>query len=101
MSTTGQTLLVAMLAIVTFALRGAGVAAPRLATTVSKRAAGLAPALLGALVVVNLTNDDGILAFDPRLAGVAAAAILAWRRAPFIACVLTGAIVAGLLRLTQ
>lgn len=61
---------------------------------------GLFPAALFAGLVVILTFDiNGTLALDPRLGGVAVAALLAWKRAPFIVTVLAAMTVTALLRL--
>jgi branched-subunit amino acid transport protein len=71
---------------------------PDVPEPVARRTAGLAPALLAALVVTELTSANGVPHVDAKLAGVAAAAVLSWRRAPFAVCVIAGALVAALLR---
>jgi branched-subunit amino acid transport protein len=56
-------------------------------------------AVLAAVAIV-LTFDGGRrLTLDARAAGVAAGAIAAWRRAPFVVVVVTAACVAALIRL--
>ena len=63
------------------------------------RAMGLIPAAVVMAVIVQLTVADGTsLVLDARLAGVAIAAVLVWRRAPFIVVVLAAAAVTALLR---
>jgi branched-subunit amino acid transport protein len=57
-------------------------------------------ALLAALVVVQTLADGQRLSFDgPRLAGLAAAAVAVWRRAPFLVVIVIAGLVAALLRL--
>jgi branched chain amino acid efflux pump len=55
-------------------------------------------ALFAALVVQQTVVRDGDLVIDARLAGVAAGAVAAWRRVPFIAVVLTAMAVTALAR---
>lgn len=63
------------------------------------RAAGLIPAAVVMAVVIQLTVANGkSLVLDERLAGVAVAAVLVWRRAPFIVVVVSAAIVTAALR---
>ncbi len=63
------------------------------------RAAGLIPAAVVMAVIVQLTVANGkSLVFDERLAGVAVAGLLVWRRAPFIVVVLSAAVTTALLR---
>lgn len=64
------------------------------------RAAGLIPAAVVMAVIVSLTLvRGGSLVIDERLAGLAVAALLVWRRAPFIVVVLAAAAVTAGLRL--
>jgi len=64
------------------------------------RAAGLIPAAVVMAVIVSLTlSQGGSLVIDERLAGLAAAAVLVWRRAPFIVVVVAAAAVTATLRL--
>jgi branched-subunit amino acid transport protein len=65
---------------------------------VTERTAGLAPALLAALVAIQLTGPHGVLQLDVKVPAVIVAAVLAALRAPFIVCVVAGALVAGLMR---
>ena len=61
----------------------------------------LPPALLTALIVVatfGAPGDDGGLALDARAAGIAAAAVAVWLKAPFIVVIVVGAAVTALLR---
>ncbi len=60
----------------------------------------LAVALLAALVALSTFADGDRLTFDaPLAAGVGAAGVAAWRRAPFIVVVVLAAVVAAVLRL--
>jgi branched-subunit amino acid transport protein len=58
----------------------------------------LAPALLAALVVTNTLASGRHLVLDARLAGVAAAAVALWLRAPVLVAVVVAAAVAAGLR---
>lgn len=59
----------------------------------------LPPALLMALIVVQTVGGEGgALVLDARLAGMAAAGVAVWRRAPFLVVVAAGAGTAALLR---
>lgn len=63
------------------------------------RAAGLIPAAVVMAVIVQLTVADGrTLVVDARLAGVAVAGVLVWRRAPFLVVVLAAALVTATVR---
>lgn len=63
------------------------------------RAANLIPAAVVMGVIVQLTVANGrTLELDPRLAGVAVAGLLVWRKAPFLLVVLSAALVTALLR---
>ena len=63
------------------------------------RIAGLVTvALLSALVAVQSFATGHRLTLDARMAALAVAAILLWRRAPFIVVVVAGAVVAAGLR---
>jgi Branched-chain amino acid transport protein (AzlD) len=59
----------------------------------------LASALLAALVVVETFAHGRSLVVDARVAGVAFAAILLWRRAPMTVVVVGAAVVTALVRL--
>lgn len=91
--------LVLGLAALTFALRGLGPFLQTVPAAITSRTAGLAPALLAALVAIELTDSRGLLHPDARLAAVIVAAGLSALRAPLLLCVLAGALVAALLRL--
>ena len=84
---------------ITVVLKGAGALLPHPPDHLARRLAGLAPALLGALVWVELAGDDGVPALDAKTAGVAAALVLFLVRAPFVVCVVAGAAVAAVIRL--
>jgi len=63
------------------------------------RAAGLIPAAVVMAVIVSLTLlKGGDLVIDERLAGLGVAALLVWRRAPFIVVVVAAAAVTAGLR---
>lgn len=59
----------------------------------------VAPVMLVALVVTQTLGGDEEIVVDARVAGVAAAAIAIWRRAPIVAPMFIAALVTGLLRL--
>ncbi len=59
----------------------------------------LAPAVLGALVVVQTFGPGQGLALDARLVGVAAAGIALWRKAPLLVVVIAAAGATALVRL--
>lgn len=89
---------VVLLAVLTLGLKGAGALLPSIPAPLARRLGGLAPALLAALVVTEMTGEGGLPVVDEKLAGVAVAVVLAWRRAPFGICVVAAAVVAGGLR---
>jgi branched-subunit amino acid transport protein len=86
------------LTVLTVLLKGAGALLPELPPAFVARLGGLAPALLAALVYVELAGDHPTPQLGAKAAGVAAAVVLAWRRAPFALCVVAGAAVAAGLR---
>ena len=90
--------LVLGLAGLSFVMRAAGPLLPNLPSAVTERTAGLAPALLAALVAIQLTGSNGLVHLDVKVPAVLVAAVLATLRAPFIVCVVVGALVAALLR---
>ena len=55
-------------------------------------------AMLSALVVLNTFSTGRDLTVDARAAGVAAAVVAAWRRAPFVAVIVIGAAVTAAVR---
>ena len=94
-----MTAAILVLGAVTILFKGAGSLVRTLPPPLERQLGGLAPALLAALIVTETVDDRGIPALDARLAGVAFAAFLAWRRAPFWLCVIAGAAVAAVLRM--
>lgn len=63
------------------------------------RVMGLVPAAVVMAVIVQLSVADGrSLVLDERLAGMAVAAVLVWRRAPFLAVVVAAALTTAGLR---
>ena len=90
--------LVLGLAGLTFAMRATGPLLPNIPTAITARTAGLAPALLAALVAIELTGPNGVVHVDVKIPAVIVAGGLAALRVPFIVCVVAGAFVAALLR---
>jgi hypothetical protein len=90
--------LVLGLASLSFLMRGAGPFLPSVSAGISERTSGLAPALLAALVAIQLTGHNGVLHPDIKLAAVLIAAALATLRVPLLVCVFSGALVAALAR---
>ena len=58
----------------------------------------LPAAVFAALIVVNTFSEDGALVLDARAAGVGAAAVAAWLKAPFLAVVGVAVVVTALVR---
>jgi len=90
--------LVLGLAGLTFVMRAAGPMLPNIPAVITARTAGLAPALLAALVAIELTGPNGVIRLDVKIPAVVVAAGLAALRVPLIACVIAGALVAATLR---
>jgi branched-subunit amino acid transport protein len=90
--------LVVGLASLSFIMRATGSLLPNLPSAITDRTAGLAPALLAALVAIQLNGPNGLIHLDVKVPAVLVAAVLAAFRAPFIVCVIAGALVAALLR---
>ena len=86
------------LASLTFVMKAAGPLLPNIPAAITARTAGLAPALLAALVAIELTGPNGVIHLDVKVPAVIVASALAARRVPFIVCVIAGALVAALLR---
>ncbi|MBW3668775.1 MAG: AzlD domain-containing protein [Actinobacteria bacterium] len=86
---------VATLAVVTIAFRAGGSALP---ASLTRRTAGLAPALLAALVMTEVTSEAGVPELDAKTAGVVAALVAAALRAPLAVTVGIGAAVAAVVR---
>ena len=59
----------------------------------------LAPAMLAALVVTQALGGDRAIVIDERLAGVAAAGVAIWLRAPLLAVMVVAAATAAVIRL--
>lgn len=93
-----MTATVVVLGLVTVLLKGAGALVGRIPDALARRLAGLAPALLAALVYVELAGGHDLPRLDAKAAGVGAAVVLAAFRAPFAVCVVAGAAVAACLR---
>ena len=89
---------IVVLSAITIVFKGAGALLPTIPDAIAKRLGGVAPALLAALVLTELTGDAAIPRVDAKVAGVVVAVVLAWRKAPFAVCVVAGAATAALLR---
>ncbi len=87
-----------LLGLASFVMRGSGALVSRMPAAVASRIGGIAPALLAALVVTALTNHNGTLAVDARLAGIALATVLAVLRMPFVVCMVAASAATALLR---
>lgn len=90
--------LIAGLATLTFAMRATGPLMPHLPAALTERTAGLAPALIAALVAIQLTAASGVLRLDVKALAVLVAAVLSFLRVPLILCVVAGAAIAALVR---
>jgi hypothetical protein len=90
--------LVVGLATLTFAMRATGPLMPRLPSALTDRTAGLAPALIAALVATQLTSASGVLRLDVKALAVLVAAVLSALRVPLVVCVVAGAATAALVR---
>jgi branched-subunit amino acid transport protein len=89
------------LAGVSYALKAAGpvLAGGRQLGPQSRQALDLvAVPLLAALILVQTLGDGHRLVLDARVPALAVAAVLVWRRAPFLVVVLAAAATAALLR---
>jgi branched-subunit amino acid transport protein len=91
-------LVVAGLALGTWALKGAGALLPDLPAGLQSRLQGIAPALLAALVLSQLVGHGGLPHLDARLLGVAVAIGLAAMRMPVLVVVIAAAAVTAVLR---
>ena len=91
-------ILVLGVASLSFVMRAAGPLLPDIPRAISARTAGLAPALLAALVAIQLTGHNGLIHLDVKVPAVLLALALAALRLPFIVCVVAGALLAALLR---
>jgi branched-subunit amino acid transport protein len=82
-----------------FKVAGLVIIGSRRLPPVLERCLALVPAaLISALVVMNTFSTGNELVLDARAAGVTAAAIAAWRRAPLIVVIVLGAGVTALVR---
>jgi branched-subunit amino acid transport protein len=80
----------------TFVIKASGpilIGEEELSPTARAIIALLAPALLTALVVVETVGGDGEIVLDARLAGVGAAALALWLRAPILLVILVAVLV--------
>lgn len=84
-----------------YLLKLAGLSVPpeRLASDRVRRIAlSVPPAFFGALVTAQTVSTGSQLAVDPRLAGLAAAAVALALRAPFLVVLLVAAVITGVTR---
>jgi branched-subunit amino acid transport protein len=89
------------LCVASYALKAAGplLAGGRQLAPQVRRTLDLVPVpLLAALVLVQTVGHDHRLVLDARAPALAVAAVLVWRRAPFLVVVLAAAATAALLR---
>ena len=89
------------LSVVSYALKASGpvlAGGRRLGPGVRQTLDLVAVPLLAALILVQTVGDGHRLVLDARVPALAVAAILVWRRAPFLVVVLTAAATAALLR---
>lgn len=90
-----------ILAAGTYALKAAGpllLGRRQLAPPVERFVTLLPAALLAALVVTSTATANGRIVLDARLPALLVAALLLWRRAPFVVVVLGAAATAALIR---
>ena len=92
---------VALVGIATIAIKAIGpillggrALPPRIASLIGL----LAPALLAALVAINTFGEARSLVVDARLAGVAAAGVAVWRKAPVLLVVAVAAAMTAVIR---
>lgn len=85
----------------TYALKAAGplaLAGRALPDRITRLAELLPAGLLAALVAVSTLGADQALQVDARLAGVVAAGVALWRKAPFVIVVLIAVVVTAAVR---
>lgn len=91
-----------VLATGTFALKSAGplVLGDRRLPERLRRVVDLLPAaLLAALALVSTVGDGRSISMDPRMVGLAVAAVALWRRAPFVMVIVAASAATALVRL--
>ncbi len=79
-------------------MRATGPLMPHLPKDITDRTSGLAPALLAALVAIQLTSGSGILRLDVKALAVLVAAVFSALRVPLVLCVVAGALTAAVIR---
>lgn len=93
--------LVLVLAAGAYACKALGlvvIGARRLPPVVDRCLALIPAALISALVVKDTLSTGQDIVVDARLAGIAAAVLVTWRRAPLVVVIVTGAAVTALVR---
>lgn len=96
--------LIVLLAIGAYAFKFAGlvVIGTRTLPPLFERCLALIPAaVISALIVKDTLTIGQDIVVDARVAGIAAAVLAAWRRAPLIAVIVLGAAVTALVRLVS
>lgn len=99
--TTAAWAIVAGCAVVTFAIKAVGPVAlggRDLPDAFSRVIVLMAPALLAALIVSNALADGDRVGLGADTAGVAAGALVVWRRGSIVGCVVAAAVVTAGLR---
>ncbi len=92
---------IAALAALTYLLKATGplgAGSRELPPTLATVSDLLPAALLAALVAVQTVGAEAAISLDARLAGVGAAAVAVWLRAPFLAVIVIGAATTAALR---
>jgi branched-subunit amino acid transport protein len=96
------TVVLLLLAGGTFALKSAGplfLGSRPLPIRVQQVVDLLPSALLAALAIVSTVGDGQSIVIDARVAGMIAAAVALWRRAPFVAVIVVASATTALVRL--
>lgn len=91
--------LLASLAVYSWKLLGYLIPEKYVTASVRAFAERVTVSLLAALVVIQGFTAQGEIVFDARVQALLVAAVLLWLRVPFIWVVISGALVAGVLRL--
>lgn len=93
------TVLLASLAVYSWKLLGYLIPEKFVTPSIRAFAERVTVTLLAALVVIQGLTSEGEIVFDARVPALVVAAFLLWLRVPFIWVVISGAVVAGVLRL--
>jgi branched-subunit amino acid transport protein len=93
------TVLIASAAVYSWKLLGYLIPEKRITPAMRAFAERVTVSLLAALVVVQGFTNTGEIVFDARVPALITAALLLWFRAPYIAVVIAGALVAAVFRM--